>query len=173
MTIPEAKIIYQKYNCSTFRICTQNYPVYMEYHRLEIAKWQEEQWKNEKIQEMYGELIQSGKVETFLELYEIAAEFHNTEKLSVLYRSLKQLAVPQKPQKKVDLAETILGKRNRRVRSGMIYWAYDLHCRKLTGALFLYVQNCLGEIRTWDVYIARRIQRAKHLYITMKQELGY
>ena len=85
MTIPEAKIIYQKYNCSTFRICTQNYPVYMEYHRLEIAKWQEEQWKNEKIQEMYGELIQSGKVETFLELYEIAAEFHNTEKLSVLY----------------------------------------------------------------------------------------
>ena len=47
---------------------------------------------------------------TFLELYEIAAEFHNTEKLSVLYRSLKQIAVPQKPQKKVDWAETILGK---------------------------------------------------------------
>ena len=147
--------------------------MYMEYHRLEIARWQEEEWKNEKIQEMYAELVQTGKVETFLELYEIAAGFHDMEKLSVLYRSLVKLAVPQKPQRKVDLAETILVKKKRNVRSGMIYWAYDLRCRKLTGALFLYVQNCLGEIRTWDVYILRRIQRAKHLYMSMKQELGY
>lgn len=173
MTIPEAKKIYQKYNCSTFRICTQDFSLYMEYHRMEIARWQEREWKNEKIQEMYGELIQNGKVETFLELYEMAAEFHDTEKLSVLYRSLEKIAVSQKPHRKVDLAETILGKRDKSVRSGMIYWAYDLRCRKLAGTLFLYVQNCLGEIRTWDVYINRRIQKAKHLYITMKQELGY
>lgn len=173
MTIPEAKIIYKKYNCSAFRISTQDFSMYMEYHRLEIAKWQEQEWKNEKIREIYAELLQNGKVETFLELYEIAAGFHDIEKLSVLYKSLKKIAVSQKPHRKVDLAETILGEKNRNVRSGMIYWAYDLRCRKLTGALFLYVQNCLGGIHTWDMYILRRIQRAKHLYKTMKQELGY
>ena len=70
MTIPEAKDIYQYYNCSPFQICTQNYHMYMEYHRLEVAKWQEDQWKNEKIQEMYVELTETGQVEIFLELYE-------------------------------------------------------------------------------------------------------
>lgn len=173
MTIPEAKDIYQYYNCSPFRICTQNYHMYMEYHRLEVAKWQEEQWKNEKIQEMYVELTETGQVEIFLELYEIAEAFHDKEKLAVTYRSLGVVALPMKPKNMVELVETILGKRNRNVRSGMIYWAYDLQYVKVTGILFLYVQDCLEGIHTWDIYITRRIQKAKHLHKVMREELGY
>lgn len=173
MTIPEAKTIYQHYNCSSFRLCTQDYHMYMEYHRLEIARWQEEQWKDEKIQEMYVELSETGRVETFLKLYEIAEAFHDLEKLAVLYRSLLVIDMPIEPQNSVELVETILGKRKRNVRSGLIYWAYDLQYVKLTGTLFLYVQNCLERIHTWDVYMIRRIQRARHLHKVMREELGY
>ncbi|MCM1259071.1 MAG: hypothetical protein NC307_14645 [Roseburia sp.] len=147
--------------------------MYMEYHRLEVAKWQEEQWKNEKIKDMYVELTETGRVETFLELYEIAEAFHDMEKLTVLYRSLLIIAMPIKPKSMVELAETILGKRNRNVRSGMIYWAYDLQYVKLTGTLFLYVEDCLEGIHTWDIYMIRRIQRAKNLHRMMREELGY
>lgn len=171
MTIQEAKKIYQYYNCSPFRICTQNFHVYMEYHRLEVAKWQEEQWKNEKIQEMYMEIKNTGKVETFLELYEIASEFHNAKKLKILCDSLAIITIPSNPGDTIELAETLLGKKNRKVRSGMVYWAYDLNHMKLAKALLSYVKNCLETVRTWDIYLLRRVRRAKHLHKIIENEL--
>jgi len=143
----------------------------MEYHRLEVAKWQEEMWKNEKIIELYLEIQATGRVDIFLALYEVAAEFRNREKLKMLCKSLHSIIVPGRPQNMIELAETILGKRDRRVRSGMIYWAFDLHNLKLMVSLLFYVQNCLEKIKTWDIYMIRRIQRAKHLQKVIEVEL--
>lgn len=171
MTIPEAKVLFQSYNCSYFRMCIENFCGYMEYRRLEIALWQEEEWKEERIREMYGEILKTGKTETFQEMYEIAADFHNREKLILLCNSLHGIPMPEKIQNRIELAETILGRKNRNVRSGMIYWAFDLHNLRLTVLLLFYVQSCLEEIKSRDIYMIRRVQRAKRLYRVIEGEI--
>lgn len=125
MTRQEAREIYLNSDCSYFKMCTNHYSSYIQYRRLELPKEQEDIWKHERIQTLYWEMHKTGDYRLFDRLYEIAVEFRDYKNLLLMLEALKRIKYPLTPAQSISVAETILGKRNIKVRSGLIYWAYD------------------------------------------------
>lgn len=163
MTTREAKEIYLNSDCSYFLMCTNNYSGYIEYKRLGVQKSQEDTWKNEKIQMLLTEIQRTGDYHLFQRLYEIAVEFRNYEKLHVMMQALECIKKPMAPSQRAEIAETILGRKFMRVRSGLIYWAYDIGQRGIAILLMDRVIQYLSIPKVTDIELERRIQKGKRL----------
>ena len=163
MTEQEAKEIYLKSDCSYFIMCTNYYSSYVEYRRMALPKEQERVWKLERIQTLYLEMRKTGNYRLFDRIYEIAIEFRDYKHLIILYESLQCITEPLTPNASLDVAETILGKKHIKFRSGVIYWAYD---NGQKGLALLFMDQALELIyhpEETDAKIQSRIRQLRRL----------
>lgn len=173
MTLSEARRIYLKSDCSHFTMCNNDYEGYLAYKRLEVSKEQENKWKNEKIRILYRELQKTGDYMLFNRLYEIAVEFRDYDKLRLLLNALDLIKQPMSNLERISVAETILGRKLTRVRSGMMYWAYDIGQRGITLLLYDYVEQYLDISTETDAELQKRIKRGMRLCKSIMKELGF
>ncbi len=171
MTTREAREIYLNSDCSYFLMCTNNYSGYIEYRKLGLQKAQEEVWKNEKLQMLSAEMRRTGDYRIFQRLYGIAVEFRDYEKLGIMLDALKRIKKPLTPLQRIEIAETILGRKFTRVRSGMIYWAYDNGQKGIAILLMDEVLQYLDIPNVNELELERRIQKAKRLCKKIISEL--
>ena len=172
MTTREAKEIYLKSDCSYFIMCTNYYSEYIEYRKLEIPQKQETEWKNEKIQMLYAEIRRTGNDKLFQRLCEIAVEFRDFEKLLIVMYALKSIKEPLTQKSRLDLSEVILGKRALKVRSGLIYWAYDNGQRAISTLLMDQALEYLNIPNITDVELVRRQKKARRICKRIIKELN-
>lgn len=171
MTTSEAREIYLEADCSYFQMCNSDYSRYKEYRRFGTPKEQEEIWRNEKIEMLYKELQVNGDYQIFNKMYDIAEAFRDYQKLQLMYDALFFLKNPMNPQQRVSVAETILGRRACRVRSGLVYWAYDID-QKGVAILFLKgASHYLDISYVGNVELHKRITRARRLCKKINGEL--
>lgn len=163
MTTREAREIYLNSDCSYFLMCTNNYSGYIEYKRLGLQKTQEDVWKNEKLHMLSVEMQRTGDYRLLQRLYEIAVEFRDYEKLRLMLDALDRIKKPMTPLQRVDVSETILGRKFMRVRSGLVYWAYDNGQRGIAILLMDQVLQYLNIPNVTEVELERRIQKGKRL----------
>lgn len=163
MTTKEAREIYLKSDCSYFIMCTKYYSDYIQYRQLEIPRNQETEWKNEKIQILYDEIRKTGKEQLFHRLYDIAAEFRDFEKLRIVMYALKYIKEPLTPEQRIKLSETILGRKAIKVRSGLIYWAYDNGQRGVAILLMDIVLEYLNLPNITTVELEKKIRKERRL----------
>lgn len=172
MNTDEAREIYLKSDCSYFQMCNHNYSKYLEYRRLGTTKEEEEKWKNEKIHLLYQELRMKQDSRLFGKLYDITVEFRDCEKLQLMYEALNFLKYPMEPHHSVCVAEIILGKKAWRVRSGLIYWAYDIGQMEMA-VLFVYeTMYYLNISHVTNVELNKRIKKMRRLCKRIVNELA-
>lgn len=172
MTIREAKEIYLKSDCSYFVMCSNHYSDYIEYRKLEIPKKQETEWKNEKIQMLYTEIRRTGNPLLFQRLCEIAVKFRDYEKLLIVMYALKSIKGPLTEKQRIAISEVILGKRSLKVRSGLIYWAYDNGQRGISTLLMDLVLEYLNIPNIINIELERKQQKLRRICKRMIRELN-
>ncbi len=108
--------------------------------------------ENEKIQMLYTEIRRMGNPLLFQRLCEIAVKFRDYEKLLIVMYALKSIKGPLTEKQRIAISEVILGKRSLKVRSGLIYWAYDNGQR---GISTLLMDLVLEYLNIPNIYAAR------------------
>ena len=131
MTLDEAKIIYKKNNCSLFVMAREDLQNYIAYKNLNIEKKLEMRWKGEMIEELANRLKENGDYRIFNQLYDLTESFHDSQMLKLMIESIKDIKIEDE-NISLSIAETIMGRKMISVRSGMIFWAYDLGAKKET-----------------------------------------
>ena len=163
MTTKEAKEIYLDSDCSYFIMCTNHYNRYIQYRQLELPKEQEELWRKEKLQTLTAEIRRTGDYRIFLRLYDIASESRNYENLRILLNALKYVKQPLPPDESVTVAETILGRKSPKVRSGLIYWAYDMNQKAIAIILMDQALELIYHPNITSIETEKRIQKERRL----------
>lgn len=172
MTTKEARELYLKSDCSYFKMCTNFYSSYIEYRQLDLPKELELVWKNEKIQMLDLEMRRFRNYKTFLRLCEVASDFRDYEKLRMVLDSFRRLKNPLLPEQRVTVAETILGQRHPKVRSGLIYWAYDNGQKGIAILLMDQVLEFLFIPDVTDQGLEKRIRSGQRLCKRIIADLG-
>lgn len=172
MTTDEAKELYLKSNCSYFIMCTYHYSSYMEYRQLGLPKEQEDLWKNEKLRMLKVQMQKTGDYKIFGRLYDIAITFRDYPRLFMMWDAFNQIAQPLAINQRILVAETVLGKRFLKVRSGLIYWAYDIGQKGVAILLMDQVLKYLNIGETEDPELSRRVQKGKWICRKLNMELG-
>lgn len=173
MTTKEAREFYMKSDCSYFIMCNRDYEKYMEYRRLDLTKEQELIWKNEKIQILYREVRNTGQYELYERLYNIAVEFHNFEKLYIMFNALPFLKQTLNSRGCIAVAELILGKKMKEARSGLIYWAYDCKQRGMALLFIDEVIHLLEFSEELEESLNKRARKARRLCVKIIDELNF
>ncbi len=171
MTTNEAKELYLASDCSYFAMCTYHYSSYLQYRQLGVPKIQEDIWKEEKLRNLQIEIQKTGDCRIFDRLYEIAVEFRDYKRLRMMLEAFKQVNQPLNVSERVALAETILGKRLPKARSGLIYWAYDIGQKSIAILLMEQVLQYLEIPNVTNIELCRRIQKGKRLCKKLNMEL--
>lgn len=175
MTTSEAKELYLASDCSYFVMCTYHYNEYMQYRQLGLPKEQEDLWKNEKLRALQLEIQKTGDYCIFEKLYNIAVEFRDYKNLRMLLDTYQRIKQPLTDLERICIAEVILGKRASKVRSGMIYWAYDVGQKGIAILLMDQALRFLELPYGTDVELDKRIQKGKRLCkkLNLELELNY
>ncbi len=148
MTTKEARDIYMKSDCSYFVMCTNYYTSYIEYKKLGLPSELENFWKDEKIQ---------------------ARDY---EKLRILLDALRRISEPLTYKQRLSIAETILGRKYPKVRSGMIFWAYDIGQKGIAILLMDLALECLYMPGMSEADCEKKVQKAQKLCKRIIAELG-
>lgn len=172
MTLREAKELFLKSDCSYFNMCTDDCDRYLEYRRMGVSKAQEDVWRKEKIHLLYIEVGRNRDLVTFNRLYELGREFRDFENLRTMMYAYKKLKFPMEPKDNIGLAETILGERHPKVRSGLVYWAYDNGQLALALIMMDQALQLLDMPKIEDPEIKKRIFKKRHLCVQLINELG-
>lgn len=172
MTTQEAREIYLNSDCSYFIMCTKYYSSYIQYRRLELTKEQENIWRNEKMQMLCAEIQKTGDSHIFERLYEIASEFRDYERLRILLDALKYIKMPLEPVKSIRLASIILGRKSPKVRSGLIYWAFDIRQRAVAIILMDFALELLNFPDLEDEELEKSKSRERRLCKRIIAELN-
>lgn len=173
MTDQEAKELFLKSDCSYFTMCNRYYSEYVAYRRLEPTQEQENAWRKERVAVLFKGLQTWGESELFVRLYGVASQLHGYDELCLMVSALSYLKYPMSPEDGIAVAETILGKRNRKVHSGLVYWAHDEGQRGMAILFLDEAMHRLDESASTKIELERRIQKAKLLYRKIIEELGY
>lgn len=157
MTLEEAKEIYKKNNCSLFVMAREDMENYILYKNLNVDRVHELEWKIEKIEELVKALKESGDILIFNRLYELAMDIHDQKRFLLMMKLIDDVRV-EDVTTSLCLAETIMGRKILSVKSGMIFWAYDLNLKNEVRILIRKVQFLIG-IQTSDEEEEVRISR--------------
>ena len=171
MNIREARDFYINHNCSYFLMCTKQYSEYIEYRQLGLPKTQEDGWRRERIRALYKKIAITQDYRLFDSFYEVTVEFRDYENLRLVLDAYKAIKRPEKPEPNVGLAETILGKKNQKSRSGIIYWAYDVGQKAIAILMMDQALQCLDQHNVHKVELEKRIRKAKRLSRKINEEL--
>jgi len=125
MTLEEAKIVYKKNNCSLFVMAREDMENYTLYKKLNIDNALEQKWEIEVIDDLVKRIEESGDSRIFNRLYDLSVGFHDKERLFLMIKLIDKVRV-EDATTSLCIAETIMGRKLMSMRSGMIFWAYDL-----------------------------------------------
>lgn len=171
MTMQKARELYLKSDCSHFLMCTYHYSSYLEYKQLGVSKTQENIWRNEKLRMLQIEARKTGDYKLFSRAYEIAVEVRNYGKLRLILDILKHVKGPLEPLQRLNIAETLLGQKLPKARSGVIYWAYDNGQKGIAILLMDLALQYLDIPCNADQGLSKRIQRGRQLSKRINTEL--
>ena len=171
MTTNEARELYLKSDCSYFIMCTYHYSGYMQYRKLDPPKMLESLWKNEKIQMLQREIRRTGDYQIFERLYGIAVTFRDYSNLFIMLDALKHIKGPLSIPQRISIAETILGPKVLKARSGLIYWAYDVGQKSAAIILMDQALKYLEVGSETDTELEKRIQKGKWICKKLNIEL--
>lgn len=171
MTLEEAEIIYKKSNCSLFVMAREDLTNYNLYKKLSVDKKLEQQWQIEKIEEMEGILRETGDSNIFNRLYDLAVNFYDIKRLEILISCLDYI-VFHDIKDSLCIAETIMGRKELPVRSGMIFWAYDIGEKEKSIRLAEKVLSFLN-VQTDDIRTKDRIDRDLIKIKKISEELNF
>ncbi len=171
MTINEARILYMSHNCSYFLMCMERYNEYIEYCRLGVPKEQEEGWRREKIRTLFRQITITQNYELFDNFYQITVVFRDYYNLRLVLDAFKAIRRPKEPEPNISLAETILGKKGPKARSGIIYWAYDVGQKAIAILMMDQALQCLDQHNVYNVDLQKRIRKAKRISRILNEEL--
>ena len=145
ITLEEAKEMFLKYDCSTFAMAREDQPFYEEYRKSNISKEMEEKWIQELFDHLKDQLKSKGSVMLFDRLYDLAKNGNrdNRERLLALKEALAFVKYDNLRDNAI-ISETIIGRKVLSVRSGMIFWAYDLGEYEIAKELVLYTMDLLS-----------------------------
>ena len=157
MTLEEAKIVYKKNNCSLFVMAREDMDNYAIYKKLNINSALERKWELELIEELVKVLEENGDSRIFNRIYDLAVSFHDKERLSLMINLIDKVRV-EDATTSLCIAETIMGRKLISIRSGMIFWAYDLG---LKGETIMLIRKVLSliEIKSDDKEDEARVIR--------------
>lgn len=125
MTIEEAQKVYKKNNCSLFVMAREDLDNYTLYKKLNINEALEQKWKAEVIEDLAESLKKTGDSRVFNQLYDLSISFHDKERLEIMMELIDKLKI-EDIKTSLCIAETIMGRKVLSIRSGMIFWAYDI-----------------------------------------------
>lgn len=155
MTIEEARNVYQKNNCSLFVMAREDFDNYILYRELNIDKKSEQQWREEIINNLILKLKETGNDCIFEQLYDLMEGFHGKKNLEFLMEALDYVKIYD-DKLSLCIAECIMGRKILSVRSGMIFWAYDIGEKGIAIILIKKVMSLIN-IKTDDREIKERI----------------
>lgn len=157
MTISEAKELYFKYDCSLFAIAREEKEAYENYRNLNVSNVIENGWKKELFIILAQQLKTSGESELFNRMYNLSENQHDKENLIILRQALSDV-VFKDFETIACVSETVLGRKEVSLRSGMVFWAYDLGEREIAKELLMFIWNLLGN-RTVESNLQTRFER--------------
>lgn len=174
LTLEEAKAIYLKYDCSTYGMAMEEIDAYNEFRKLNISKTMREEWRQELFDALIDQLKSNGSEYLFYRIYKLAENGNrqNKERLLALKDALafikyEDLVV------NACVSEGIMGRKALSVRSGMIFWAYDLGEYEMAKELVLYTMNLLSYQPTEERLKGRfERDRARCCLIEKELQLG-
>lgn len=170
MTIKEAKDLYIKYDCSLFAMAREEKSKYEKYKILEISNEEEEKWKQEQFLNLSEQIKTTGDSITFNKMYNLSEKSKSKENIGIMEKVLKYIKYDNL-EIKVSVSETILGRKDISVRSGLVFWSYDLEEYDLARRLLLFANNLLtSEISNSD--ITPRVKRAINKCNLLDEELN-
>lgn len=171
MTRNEARELFLNSDCSYFIMCTKYYSKYLEYCQLELPKSLEQVWRNEKIQMLSMEIRRKRDYRLFIRLCDMAVEFRDYEKLRIVLNALRFVNPPTAMDQRLCMAETILGRKALKNRSGLIYWAYDNGQLAIAIMLMDQALQYLGGSEEMDKEMEKRVRRGVRVSKRMIEEL--
>lgn len=157
MTIDEAKKLYFKYDCSLFVMARENKDAYENYKALKLPSVIEEEWSQDLFTILWEQLKETRESIFFNRMYHLTEKIHNKENLVIMKEALNYIKYDDL-ENKVCISETVIGRKEITIRSGMIFWAYDLGEKELAAELLRFVMNLLNN-KTNDEEISSRIGR--------------
>ena len=172
MTTKEAREIYLDSDCSYFTMCTNHYAGYIQYRQLELPKEQEKIWRDEKIQMLCMEMRKTGDYRIFVRLCEITSKFHDYENLCVVLDALRRIKYPLASVERICVAKSLLGRKELKVRSGSIFWAFDIGQKAIAIILMDYVLELLHRPDEDDLIIEKKIRKERQLCKKIIAELN-
>ncbi len=175
-TVYEAEIYFKSMGCMHFHMLREYPQRYDEYKLLNISKQQEIQWTLESFNDYYDAVMME-KRDTVLWVIH-----SNMANLTVQLRSekvlLKMLEATQfirdkiYEKEKVIVSETINGRAQRKLRSGLIYLSYDLNnipAAKSFAEVSLYLSDTEAEDVTFEHF--ERFHSAAEICKSIMKEL--
>lgn len=155
MTIKEAQELYFKYDCSLFAMAREDKITYENYKALNISEKIENDWRQYLFSILYSEIKKIGDATLFTRMYHLLENMHNKENLYIMKDSLRYIKYNDL-KTKAYVSETVIGRKDIEVRSGMIFWAYDIGEKEIAKELLVFVANLLNS--EVDENITTRIQ---------------
>lgn len=142
MTREEAKELYIKYDCSLF-VMAREEEKYDEYRTLKISVEEEKKWIQEQLLISYEQIKTSGDSRIFNKMCSYFEKRKSLENIMMIEEALKYVKY-EDPETKVSVVETILGKKDFSVRSGLVFGAYDLNDYEMAKRFLLFVKITLS-----------------------------
>ena len=157
MTIKEAKKLYFKYDCSLFAMARDDKDAYENYMSLNISREIENDWRQDLFNILSSEIKKIGDAALFTRMYYLLENMHNKEKLYIMKDLLKYVRYNDL-KTKAYVSETVIGRKDIVVRSGMIFWAYDVGEKDVAKELLMFVTILLNS-EVADEKLNARIKR--------------
>lgn len=167
MTIEEAKDLYIKYDGSLFALAREEKSKYEEYKSLEISNEVEEKWKQEQFLILYEQIKITGDATLFNRMYDYLEKSKNN--IAIMENALNYIKYDTLDIK-ASVAETILGRKDIAVRSGLVFFAYDLKEYDLARRFLVFTNKILTEEAAGND-IMSRIERDIRKCILLDKEL--
>jgi vacuolar-type H+-ATPase subunit I/STV1 len=174
-SMKQAKEYFMSMGCSHFHMGREFPQRYEEYKQLNISKKKETEWRMEQLDEYFNDIIENKNNTRLWAVHSRMADLVETLKTAIALR--KMLEVTQYIREivpindRVIVSETLNGRGNRKLRTGLIYLAYDLKNIQVAKA---FVELSL-HFATYEEKKGRdleRCQEATKLCNDIKAELG-
>ena len=122
---------------------------YEDYKTLNLSKEIEDKWRKELFIILYEQLKETRESALFNGMYHLAENFHNKESLIIMKEALNYIRYDS-IENKLCISETVIGRKEITVRSGMIFWAFDLNEIELSEELLKHGKENLVKIEELD-----------------------
>ena len=167
----KVKKVFFKYDGSLFAMAREEQEVYENFKMLNVSEETVEKWRQEIVLNLWEQLKISGSSDLFNRMYDILDNKHNRENLLILKEALYKVNYIN-PEVNACISETVIGRKVLSVRSGMIFWAYDLGEQEIAKELLHFVWG-LVSLQTSDERIKGRLERIKENCYLISSQINY